>query len=53
VGKQGKEWGSHLGNFAHNVGQRIVLNHAIMYNKTVRGGIHRYILLTIGKFVTV
>jgi len=38
---------SHLGNFAHNVGQRIVLNHAIVYNETVRGGIYKYILLTI------
>jgi len=35
----------HLGNFAHNISQRIVLNYAIMYNETVRGGI--YILLTI------
>jgi len=38
---------SHLGNFAHNIGQWIVLNHAIVYNETVRGGIHGYILLTI------
>jgi len=38
---------SHLGNFAHNVGQRIVLNHAIVYNEAVRGGIHGYILLPI------
>jgi len=33
---------AHLGNF----GQRIVLNHAIMY-KAVRGGIHGYIHLTL------
>jgi len=37
----------HFSNFAHNVGQRIVLNHAIVYNETLRGGIHGYILLTI------
>jgi len=37
---------SHLGNFAHNVDQRIVLNHAIVYNETVRGGNHGYIFLT-------
>jgi len=38
---------SHLGNFAHNIGQRVVLNHTIVYNETVRGGIHGYILLII------
>jgi len=38
---------SHFGNFAHNIGQRIVLNHAIVYNEAVRGGIHGYIFLTI------
>jgi len=27
---------SHLGNFAHNIGQRIVLNHAIVYNDSTR-----------------
>jgi len=32
---QGKE--SYLGNFAHNIGQRIVLNHAIVYNEAVHG----------------
>jgi len=42
---------SHLDNFAHNVGQRIVLNHAIMYNEAVCGGIHGYILLTIEFYV--
>ena len=36
-----------LGNFTHNVGQWIVLNHAIVYVETVRGGICRYILLTL------
>jgi len=38
---------SHLSNFAHNIGQRIVLNHAIVYKEAVRGDIHEYILLTI------
>jgi len=38
---------SHLGNFAHNVGQRIVLNYAIVHNEAVCGGIHGYIRLTI------
>jgi len=42
---QGKE--SHLDNFAHNIGQRIVLNHAIAYNEAVRDSIHGYILFTI------
>jgi len=30
----------HLGNFAHNMSQRIVLNHAVVYNEAVCGGIH-------------
>jgi len=38
---------SHLGNFAHNVDQRIVPNHAIVYNEAVCGGIHGYVFLTI------
>jgi len=42
---------SHLGNFAHNIGQRIVLNHANVYNEALRGGIHGYILLTIEFYV--
>jgi len=36
-----------LGNFAHNVGQRIILNHAIVYDETIRSDIHRHILLTL------
>jgi len=31
---------SHLGNFVYNVGQRIVLNHAIVYNEAVHSDIH-------------
>jgi len=36
----GKRVVSHLDNFAHNVGQRIVRNHAIVYNDAVCGDIH-------------
>jgi len=36
----------HLGNFAHNIGQRIVPN-AIVYNEAVCDGIHGYILFMI------
>jgi len=42
---------SHSGNFAHNIGQRIILNHANVYNEALRGGIHGYILLTIEIYV--
>ena len=37
----------HSDYFAHNVGQRIVLYHAIVYDETVRRGIRWYILLTL------
>jgi len=35
----------HFDDFAHNVGQWIILNHVIMYDETIRSGIHRHILL--------
>jgi len=38
---------SHLDNFAHSIGQRTVLNYAIVYNEAVRSDIYGYILLTI------
>jgi len=44
---------SHLSNFAHNVGQRIVLNYAIVYNEAVCGGIYEFILLTIEFYMRV
>jgi len=34
-------------DFAHNIRQRIILNHAIVYNETIPNGIHRHILLTL------
>jgi len=40
-------WDNNLGDFAHNVGQRIILNHAIVYDETVRSGVHRHILLAL------
>ena len=36
----------HLGDFAHNVGQWIILNHAIVYDETIGCCICGYILFT-------
>ena len=36
----------HLGDFAHNVGQRIILNHTIVYDKTIGCRIRGHVLLT-------
>ena len=33
----------HLGDFAQNIGQ---LNHMIVYDETLRGGVYRHVLLT-------
>lgn len=35
----------HLGDFAHNVGQRVVLDYAIIYDKIIRDDVHRHVLL--------
>lgn len=32
-----------LKHFAHHIGQRVVLNHAIVYDKTVRGSVRWYV----------
>ena len=36
----------HLGDFAHNVGQRIILNYTIVYDETIGCRIRGHVLLT-------
>ena len=40
----------HLSDFAHNVGQWIILNHAIVYDERIGCYIYGYVLLTFKAF---